>query len=47
MTTDFRTRMFWQSLSPARRIALAARHCFYSLPWLRLADEPDNDDFIP
>ena len=44
MTTDFRTRMFWQSLSPTRRAEIARRPRMYSIPWIRRADEPDEDD---
>ena len=45
-THDFRVRQFLFSLSPARRAEIEQRTRFYRLPWLRRADEPD-DDLLP
>ncbi len=43
---QFRTRQFLFSLSPAKRQAVANRERFYSIPWIRPTDQPD-DDFLP
>ncbi len=43
---DFRTRMCWQSLSPARRDAIRSRRRFYTIPYVRHSNEP-SDDFLP
>lgn len=42
----FRTRQFVAGLSPQRRAGIGRRPRFYRIPWLRRADEPD-DDFLP
>ena len=39
----FRVQCFLRSLSPARRAEIAQRPRFRNQPWLRLADEPDDD----
>ena len=43
----FRVRQFTQGLPAGRRREIDARPRFYSLAWLRRADEPDSDDFLP
>ena len=40
----FRVRQFILGLSPARRAEIARRIRFYSLPWIRLTTEADDDE---
>ena len=40
----FRVRQFLSGLSPRRRAEIARRIRFYTLPWIRLTTEPDDDD---
>ena len=42
---SFRARQFTQGLPADRRREIDARPRFYRLPWIRRADEPDDDAF--
>ncbi len=43
----FRVKQFTCSLSREHRATVAGRPRFYSLPYLRRADEPTPDDCLP
>ena len=40
---EFRAGQVLRSLTPAERTAVQARPRFYSIPWVRLAADPDDD----
>ena len=40
---EFRARQVLRSLTPAERAAVHARPRFYSIPWVRLAADPDDE----
>ena len=42
-TADFRTRQYRFALSPTERATVDRRPRFYTMPWLRRADQPDTD----